>query len=239
MDDATGTPILPGHWLMPIWDLFRRRVRQRIHGDLFWLSPRAKHVGVGLDLRRRLRPRTVHLVLAHFAETLAVTETELETIGIAFTPCERPLRPADLDRLVTTLEEPLVLSLPAEWLPPDEVWDIQADPSATVCVTVAERHFLPDRDRRVLTFARGLRYPSEVQFHVSLEDELLRPFNGQTVRRVFDLIGLPANEAIRDPSLARRVRHAQRWFARNAAGDISTRSAAEWLAANCTGAPRH
>lgn len=52
--------------------------------------------------------------------------------------------------------------------------------------------------------------PGETQFFVSLDDELLRLFGGDKLKKIFDRLGVPANEAVSDSLLDKAIGAAQK-----------------------------
>ncbi|WP_166830351.1 hypothetical protein [Thalassoroseus pseudoceratinae] len=217
---------------MPFWNPFARRSPVKVHADLVWLTPPVKHRGLVLDWQRRTQTG-LSLVAAHFPETLAVVEAEFDNAGIEFDPQSGPIPMSEFDRRTSSLEpQPIMTSL-VDWLPTDDLGSVQTDDSAHISILIAERHFLADRDADVLQFAAGLRNPCDVQFHISVGDPLLAPFAGEQLRDILKAMGLDDREAIRLPFVNRRVRHAQRHFAKHARSDGPAKSPSDWLDRHC------
>lgn len=217
---------------MPFWNPFSRRPPVKLHADLIWLAPACKHHGLVLDWQRRAQTG-LSVVVAHFPETLAVIEEEFENAGVEVDPQSGPISMSEFDRRTTSLEAQPVITTLVDWLPTDDLGRVQTDDSARIFLAIAERHFLADRDADVLQFAAGLRNPCDVQFHISLRDPLLAPFAGEQVRDILKAMGLDDREAIRVPFVNRRVRHAQRHFARHAESDGPAKSPSDWLQRHC------
>ena len=117
----------------------------------------------------------------------------------------------------------------AETPPPD---DAAASP---LPVLVLERHPLRAHDDRVVEFAEGLGGSAAVEFHVSLDDPLMKRFAGDWMQNVLRNLGMKEEEPIESPMVARRVKEAQNKMAKHGMNERDADSAEEWMRKNWAG----
>jgi hypothetical protein len=101
-----------------------------------------------------------------------------------------------------------------------------------VLVLVAEHHFLPEEDDRVLRYCEGLPLAVRLRFHASLDGPLLRAFAGGHIERIMAALQAPEDEAIEHAMVDRAIRSAQEKLARKATGNRGARSPEEWMMLN-------
>lgn len=100
---------------------------------------------------------------------------------------------------------------------------------------VAEMHPLRSHDARLTEIASDRFSAPNVEFHVSLEDAVMRVKGGDWVAKALRLLGMHEHEAIQSPTVTKQIRKLQDWIGNHSSGDSSAASAQEWLDRNLTG----
>lgn len=203
---------------MGLFDFFfgggSKRTNVEVIPDVIWLNTSAKLKGIKKDVvAQRSLGATGILLVAHFEDVL------VQLFKIA----------AEHDDNI-----PIKVSL-AKDLSPNLVSEWSANESATIAVVVGERHPLPKHDDEVLQFAETLPIQTLLIRHLSLEDPLLKTFNGEWVAGTLQRLGMKEDEAIASDMVSRRIGTAQKKIEKAAFGDSDANSAAEWMAANVPG----
>jgi hypothetical protein len=179
--------------------------------DHIWFSKRAKLEAIEQKIASLLAaddgPDAL-FVVAHFPDYLE----DLQAAAAAH---------ADDRRLIVTTTDALA-RIPRSSLTADR----------SVVILVGQRHLLSKHDDRIVEFARGLGCRFQIEFHVSLDDALMRVFNSEWVAGVLKNLGMKENEAIHSRMVARRIRGAQKKLESVAKGDRPARSDHEWVELN-------
>jgi hypothetical protein len=208
----------------------RERVNAR---DWIWLSDVARMNGVAESIDSHLAAGRPALVLAHFPSTLAAFGEHLMRPDRPHAAVPSVLTPAAALQLAAT--GPRVLFGLVRNLRPDEFPSVETAPPSPLAVVVLERHFLRTHDDQVANFAEGLGGSAAVEFHVSLDDPLLKMFSGEWVANVLRRLGMEEDEALDSAMVSRRMRAAQGKIAKTTPTDHQTDSPAEWLDRNRAG----
>jgi hypothetical protein len=223
-----------------------------VDDDRVWLSHIAKDHGLCVELKQRLRDHTTILVVAHFQETLTRIDRELARQHIPRAITHNPILPnhlvAQYDRghkrcVVLALRRQLQLD---DHKPGDEPKTtrierlIQGEHSeaktpqgatgARMPIVVIERHFLATRDEEIRKFAEALHRPYDLEYHLSLEDALMKKYGGEWVKSLLDRTGMDEATALHSPMISKRIRAAQAQVAQLVKDDYrETDTPEEWL----------
>jgi len=220
---------------MGLWGwLTGKRNRVPVRENL-WLTSAARQQGICRAIREAAPDTAFILVLAHFPASLdelkqSLTEADIEHDGIG-----RTLSAGDLEQRRTTNGQPQVLVGLVRQLQPDPFPNPNPDEQARLEVLVSERHFVRRHDERVAEFVASLSRPSQVTFHLSLEDPLLRSIGGDWIQSVLTRLGASEATPIESEMMARRLPGAQERYARRAEQEQEADSAEEWLELNAPG----
>ncbi len=100
---------------------------------------------------------------------------------------------------------------------------------------VAEMHQLRSHDAHITEVASDRLSTATVEFHVSLDDAVMRVKGGDWVVKALRLLGMHEHEAIQSPTVTKQIRKLQDWIGHHSSSDSSAASAQEWLDCNLTG----
>jgi hypothetical protein len=201
--------------------------------DVIWLSDAARMSGVAESIDAHLAVPHPVLVLAQFPSTLAAFGEHLMRPDRPHAAVPSTLTPRDALQLATT--GPPVLFGLVRNLRPDEFPPDESAPPSPLAVVVLERHFLRVHDEQVVKFAEGLGGSAAVEFHVSLDDALMRMFAGEWVASMLRKLGMQEDESIDSAMVSRKMRSAQGKIAKTTSTDHEADSPMEWLQRNRAG----
>jgi hypothetical protein len=202
--------------------------------DVVWLKDSARAQGAARAVTKPLAAGRHVLLLAHFPATLAAFGEH--PVGRECTRALIPdaLTPAAALKFTTEPAARVHFGL-ARNLRPDEFPPEDA-PESPLAVVVLERHPLRRHDEHVVRFAEGLGSRAEVEFHVSLDDPLMRLFDGERLQGMLRQLGMEEDVPIKSAMVARRVKAAQgKLAAQVSATERDAESAEEWLRLNLSG----
>jgi preprotein translocase subunit SecA len=193
--------------------------------DRIWMTPQAKLNGIAAEVHERLQEGQIVIVVAHFPATLAQVEENLKAADLPNGFHDGRLSRKEIGR------QKVILVLAASLASNDMPLEINHTLDG-LAILVAERHFLRAKDDAILSFARTLGRPSEVVFHLSLHDHLMKQFAGDWVENVLKRLGMDESERIDSSMVARRIKGAQAKFSSGVFSDRRADSAEEWLRLN-------
>lgn len=209
-----------------IFGLFGRKSGPVRDSDRIWQNSARKLRGVAEEAVSA--PRV--LVVAHFRSTLAAVAAALEAKGarsrshtdrIATASLAAPAAYSKFDGIALALAA--VLPAPAK--------AAQSAAEAGL-VLVAEHHFLPQEDDRILRYCEGLAFPVRLRFHESLDAPLLRMFSGERTTALLAQLGMGEDEAIEHAMVDKAIRGAQEKIADTRTGERAAGSPEEWMKLN-------
>lgn len=169
------------------------------------------------------------LLLSHFEATLSQLAASLNAKGVRY---ERfaSLNPTDLCR-----------QSPAKvWLGSARAFRVtQALTSASAVgsleVLVSEHHPLQSEDQEVADTARKLSCNSQLCFYFSLDDPLMQYFGNESVKALFERLGMDKNECISHHLINSAIRTAQEKIERKVGKGFPTHSVDDWFKYNLPG----
>lgn len=194
--------------------------------DRIWRNGARRLAGVAGDAASA--PRV--LVVAHFRSTLEAVAAALEAKSAQGRRYTDRFATASLASLsVFAKADGIALALAA-------VLPAPAKPARTAgeeaLVLVAEHHFLPQEDDRILRYCEGLAFPVRLRFHESLEAPLLRRFSGEAVTGLMARLGMREDEAIEHGMVDKAIRSAQEKIAATRTGERAADSPEDWAKLN-------
>lgn len=182
-----------------------------VEATFVWLTKAVKHAAIQRRAAIALancNQRSVVLIVAHFPDCLS----ELNRGAI------------DDERCFACLAEDagqLVRQLPID--------------TNELLLIIAEVHPLRSHDDHIIEVANGRFSSAMIEFHVSLEDAVMRMKGGDWVVKALRLLGMHEHEAIQSPTVTKQIRKLQDWIGNHSSGDSSAASAQEWLDRNLIG----
>jgi preprotein translocase subunit SecA len=220
---------------MGFWDWLTGKPKSIEVIDRVWMNQEAKFQGLCKEIQGQLEATPVILVVAHFPLTLARLRQVFEQNNLPFVIQERRLSPEDFLRPVNAANLPTIMLVQADALTPDELPKPVVDGLSSLSIVVAERHFLPASDERIMAFVRSLGRRCRLCFHSSLQDPLMQAFAGEWVGQVLGRLGMKESEPIESAMVSRRIQIAQAKFAKQVTDERKANSAEEWLQWNVPG----
>jgi hypothetical protein len=210
-----------------IFGLFGRKGGAARDTDRIWRGSAQRIAGVAREAKAASRV----MVVAHFRSTLEALAAALGSSRIYTDRFGGSHRTS----LAFSKADGVAVAL-AQALPSPGKTDAKSGEEALVLV--AEHHFLPAEDDRILAYCGGLPFPCRVRFHESLDAPLLGMFGGENLLRMMATLGMPEDESIEHAMVDRSIRSAQEKIAASGPGDRPAASAAEWAQLNLRAAPK-
>lgn len=179
------------------------------------------------------------LVLAHFASTLSAVETLLRKTSIQY----QRFSSFDFSQLCQgspataggsdTKNSPgrIWLGLARSFSAPTSV-ALQSTIELPVWIIVAEHHPRQSFDQGIIEAAETLGCGSDLCFHISLDDPLLKYFGGASLRLLLEKLGLQEDACISHPLVTSAIKRAQKKIEKTGQRDIETESIADWFRYN-------
>lgn len=216
------------------WLFGKREPERVVVRDRIWQTVAAKLRGAGREVNHAVTTGRAVLLLAHFPATLAAFGEELTSRKLTHQAIPDNLTPAEALKYAAASEPRVFFGLAGQ-LRPDEFPSTEELPPSPLAVIVLERHFLRTHDDVIMRFAASLGNRTEVVFHASLEDALMRLFAGEWVANVLRQLSMKEDETIESAMVSRRLVAAQAKIAREVEKRGEERPADspdEWLSAN-------
>jgi hypothetical protein len=182
--------------------------------NVVWLTEEAKRNGIRAAIHGAAvlpEPAAAVYLVAHFPDSLSVL-SELAAESTSTIPVQACLATnlGDACRSSTT--------------PAARHW---------VEVIIDSRHPHPTHDDIALNALKGLPYRSRVTCQLSFDDALMRIFSGDWTRETLRRLGMKEDEPIKNRTVSRRLRGAQKQIAKTTTGNLTADSAETWLKLNC------
>jgi preprotein translocase subunit SecA len=166
------------------------------------------------------------LLLSHFAGTLSRLGASLREKEIRH---ERfsSLNPSELCR---TPHGKVWLGLAGEFRVANELSPLLG--GAVLEILVAEHHPLQSRDQEVVGAAAKLSCNAQLCFYFSLDDPLMRHFGSDSVKALFERLGIEKSECISHHLINTAIRTAQEKIESKVGKDVPTHSIEDWFKYN-------
>ena len=200
-----------------------------INEDKVWFDEARKLEHICTDIAVFQSDGRSVLVLSHFESTLARLTSALRRKGLVY---ERfsSLNPAEL-----------CLSAPGRvWLGTAAAFQVTYDiPSSagvsTLEIIVAEHHPMHSRDKSLVDAAAKLSCNAQLCFYFSLDDPVMKHFGAETIKALFERLGIDKNECISHQLINTAIRNAQEKIETQVGKDVPTHSAEDWFKYNLRG----
>ena len=102
----------------------------------------------------------------------------------------------------------------------------------TLEIIVAEHHPMQSRDQQLVDSAKRLACDGHLCFHFSLDDPVMRHFGSETIKALYERLGIPKDECISHHLVTRAIRTAQEKIESTVGRDVPTNSAEDWFKYN-------
>ncbi len=102
-------------------------------------------------------------------------------------------------------------------------------------IIVAEHHPMQSRDQQVIDSAKRLACEGRLCFHFSLEDPVMKQFGTETIKALYERLGIPKDECISHHLVTKAIRTAQEKIESQVGKDVPTHSAEDWFKYNLKG----
>ncbi len=99
-------------------------------------------------------------------------------------------------------------------------------------VMVAEHHPIQSRDQEIVNSAANLACQTSVCFYFSLDDPLMKHFGAETVKALFERLGIDKSECLEHHLINTAIRSAQEKIESKVGRDFPTHSAEDWFKYN-------
>lgn len=197
--------------------------------DKVWFDESLKLAQICRDVATLHAVNHSVLILSHFEATLSQLAVSLNAEGIRY---ERftSLNPTELCRRASA----------RVWLGSARAFRVtqeQTSGSATgsLEILVAEHHPLQSEDQEVADAAAKLTCDSQLCFYFSLDDPLMRFFGSDSIKVLFERIGIDKSECISHHLINSAIRTAQEKLERKVGKGVPTHSAEDWFKYNLSG----
>jgi len=197
--------------------------------DKVWFDEKTKLAQVCDDVANaRLSGHSV-LLLSFFEATLARLSTQLREKSVSHDQFSA-LNAAEL----------CASSGRKVWLGSALAFNVTQATSPTVTgsildIIVAEHHPMQSRYQQLVDSAKRLACEGHLCFHFSLDDPVMRHFGSETIKALYERLGIPKDECISHHLVTRAVHTAQEKIESKVGKDVPAHSAEDWFKYNLMG----
>ena len=100
---------------------------------------------------------------------------------------------------------------------------------ATIEIIVSEHHPLHSRDQEIVDAAAKLSCNAQVTFYFSLDDAVMKYFGAESIKSLFEVLGVDKNESISHHLINTAIRNAQEKIESKVGKDLPAQSPADWF----------
>jgi preprotein translocase subunit SecA len=195
------------------------------HDDKVWFDEATKLNEISDGISAHLANRQSVLLLSHFGATLSRLAFLLRQAGQRYEQFSS-LNPSEL-----------CSATPGNiWLGAASAFQVSSRTAkasgGTLQIIVSEHHPIRSRDQIILDAASSLPCATELCFHFSLDDPVMKHFGAETVKALFEHLGVNKDECISHPLVTTAIRNAQEKIERQVGRDVPAHSAEDWLKYN-------
>ncbi|HWN09658.1 MAG TPA: hypothetical protein VNO50_10380 [Pyrinomonadaceae bacterium] len=106
------------------------------------------------------------------------------------------------------------------------------DEKSSLDIIVAEHHPMHSRDRELIASAADLDCDASLTFYFSLDDPLMKYFGSDSIKTLFQRLGMAQDECISHPLVSKAIRQAQEKIEQTVGRDLAAQSAEDWFKYN-------
>jgi preprotein translocase subunit SecA len=107
-----------------------------------------------------------------------------------------------------------------------------ADKGSTLDIIVAEHHPMQSRDQHLVDAAAKLGCEAQLCFYFSLDDPVMKHFGTDSIKALFERLGIDKNECVSHHLINTAIRTAQEKIEGKVGKDVPTYSADDWFKYN-------
>lgn len=200
-----------------------------LNEDKVWFDEARKLEHICADVATSQADGHSVLLLSHFESTLASLAAALREKGIS---CERfsSLNPAAL-----------CMSAPGKvWLGVARAFQVayqMTSPTegSALRIIVAEHHPMQSRDQGIVDAGARLSCKAQLCFYFSLDDPVMKHFGAESIKALFERLGIDKSECISHHLINTAIRTAQEKIESKVGRDVPTYSADDWFKYNLPG----
>lgn len=170
------------------------------------------------------------LVLSHFQSNLSRVERLLRERNVSY----QKFSSYDSSALGSAPFGTVRLGLARAFEPLNSL-QLEPEPAARLQVLISEHHPRQSKDQAVIDAAAKLACQSELCFYFSLDDPLLRHFNGDSIQKLFRQLRIDESECISHHLITTAIRGAQEKIESQVPRDLQTESIEDWFKYNLPG----
>jgi|GEM_PF-4501654 len=197
--------------------------------DRVWFDEAHKLEQLWKDVAACQASQTNALVLSHFEGTLARLGALLRVRGINHEQFSS-LSPSELCR---SSSGKVWLGAAAAFRSGSEITAPAAGGSLEILV--AEHHPFQSRDQQIVDAAAKLSCRAQLGFYFSLDDPVMEYFGADTIRALFERLGIDKSDCVSHQLINNAVRNAQEKIEGKVGRDVPTYSASDWFKYNLAG----
>jgi len=195
-----------------------------ISEDKVWFDEARKLAQLCADISAAQSSGRSVLLLSHFDATVALLATSLRERSITFSS--------------TMPAEPCGSPAGTVWLGLARAFQVESQltspqiPGAGLDIMVAEHHPMRSRDQAIIDAAGKLSCAAQVSFYFSLDDPLMKYFGAESIKGLFERLGIDKSECISHQLINTAVRKAQEKIERKVGKDLPAHTAEDWFRYN-------
>jgi preprotein translocase subunit SecA len=195
------------------------------HDDKVWFDEATKLKQICDEVSARAAGRENVLLLSHFEATVSRLASLLRQSGQKYEQFSS-LNPSEL---CSGVEGKI-------WLGAAEAFQLGSrtaqEGNGSLKIIVAEHYPIRSRDQVVVEAAGNLTCETELCFHFSLDDPVMKHFGAETVKALFERLSVRKDECISHRLVTTAIRNAQEKIESQVGKDVPTHSAEDWLKYN-------
>lgn len=194
--------------------------------DQVWFDSERKLLQICNDARAESEQGTVVLVLSHFPSSL----TKLTALMREASVPHQNFSTYDSSLLCSATPGTLWTGLARAFSSPHAPQVTSLGPKLKILVI--EHHPRASKDQELMDVSAKLSCQVELCFYFSLDDPLLRHFNGDAIQKLFKTLGIAESESLSHPLITTAIRSAQEKIERQVMKDLQTESIEDWFRYN-------
>jgi preprotein translocase subunit SecA len=197
-----------------------------LNDDKVWFDEARKLEHICADVATSQSNGHSVLLLSHFESTLASLAAALREKGISY------------ERFSSLNPPELCVSSPGKvWLGLARAFQVAnqmtaANEGSALDVMVAEHHPMQPRDQEIIDAAAKLSCQAQLCFYFSLDDPVMRHFGAESIKALFERLGIAKTECISHHLINTAIRTAQEKIESQVGKDVPTHSADDWFKYN-------
>jgi preprotein translocase subunit SecA len=196
-----------------------------LNDDKVWFDESLKLAQICEEVRTLQTAGRSVLVLSHFEATLSRLAASLNAQGIRH------------ERFASLNPSDLCLSAAKVWLGSARAFRVTHELTAQITaasleIIVAEHYPLQSEDQEVANAARKLSCTAQLCFYFSLDDPLMQHFGSDSIKALFERLGIDKSECISHHLINTAIRTAQEKIERKVGKSVLTHSAEDWFKYN-------